>query len=37
LFYQIDFKSTFFLSINKFMPNKIRDAILLQQMNIKVK
>jgi len=37
LFYQIDFKSAFFLSLNKFLPIKVKDAILLNQMDIKVK
>lgn len=36
LFNQIDFKSTFFLWINKFLPRRIKDAILVNYMNIKV-
>lgn len=36
LFNQVDFMSTFFLFINRFLPKGIRDAILLNHMNIKV-
>lgn len=34
---QVDFMSTFFLFLNRFLPRSIRDAILLNHMNIKVK
>lgn len=37
LFNQIDFMSTFFLWINQVLPRRIRDAILVNYMNIKVK
>ena len=33
---QVDFMSTFFLCLNKFLPMKIRDAILINHMDIKV-
>jgi short-subunit dehydrogenase len=36
LFNQIDFMSTFFLWLNQFLPKAIRDAILINHMNIKV-
>ena len=36
LFNQIDFMSTFFLWINQVLPRSIRDAILVNHMNIKV-
>ncbi len=34
---QVDFMSTFFLFLNRFLPRRIRDAILLSHMDIKVK
>jgi short-subunit dehydrogenase len=34
---QIDFKSTYFLGLNRFLPKGARDAILLNVMDIKVK
>jgi short-subunit dehydrogenase len=34
-FNQIDFRSTFFLWLNKFLPMSMRDFILLNYMNIK--
>lgn len=36
LFNQVDFMSTFFLGLNKFLPQKIKDKILLDHMNINV-
>jgi short-subunit dehydrogenase len=33
---QIDFKSRLFLHLNRFLPEKLRDMILLNQMDIKV-
>lgn len=33
---QVDFMSTFFLFLNKFLPRSVRDAILLNHMDIKV-
>ncbi|MBW2674894.1 MAG: SDR family NAD(P)-dependent oxidoreductase [Deltaproteobacteria bacterium] len=36
LFNQIDFMSTFFLWINQVLPRRMRDAILVNHMNIKV-
>lgn len=33
---QVDFMSTFFLFLNKFLPRAIRDAILVNHMDIKV-
>ncbi|MDO9515527.1 MAG: SDR family NAD(P)-dependent oxidoreductase, partial [Syntrophales bacterium] len=36
LFNQIDFMSTFFLWLNQVLPRSIRDAILINHMNIKV-
>jgi NAD(P)-dependent dehydrogenase (short-subunit alcohol dehydrogenase family) len=33
---QIDFKSRFFLTLNRFLPTPIRDRILLDQMDIRV-
>ncbi len=36
LFNQIDFMSTFFLWLNQFLPRRMRDAILVNHMNIKV-
>lgn len=36
LFNQIDFKSKVFLSLNKFLPQGMKDAILLRQMDIRV-
>jgi len=33
---QVDFKSTVFLFLNKFLPKTIRDFILLSHMNIRV-
>ena len=36
LFNQIDFKSRLFLSLNRIMPRRMRDAILLSQMDIRV-
>ena len=36
-FYQVDFMSSFFLLLNKFLPMRIRDGILLNHMDIKVK
>jgi len=33
---QVDFMSTFFLFLNKYLPRSVRDAILLNHMNIKV-
>lgn len=35
-FYQIDFMSSVFLVLNRFLPCKLRDAILLNHMDIKV-
>jgi len=35
-FNQVDFMSTFFLFINRFLPSKIRDRILINHMDIKV-
>ena len=35
LFNQIDFKSRLFLSLNRFLPTPMKDAILLSQMDIK--
>lgn len=35
LFNQIDFMSSFFLWLNQFLPKSIRDAILVNHMNIK--
>jgi len=32
---QIDFMSTFFLILNRFLPVRLRDAILLHHMDIK--
>ncbi len=34
---QVDFMSTFFLFLNRFLPRSIRDGILLNHMDIKVK
>lgn len=34
---QVDFMSSFFLILNRFLPRFMRDAILLNHMNIKVK
>jgi short-subunit dehydrogenase len=36
LFNQIDFMSSFFLWLNQFLPRRIRDAILVNHMHIKV-
>ena len=36
LFSQVDFKSRVFLSINKFLPQGIKDAMLLRTMDIRV-
>ncbi|EMY69149.1 oxidoreductase, short chain dehydrogenase/reductase family protein [Leptospira vanthielii serovar Holland str. Waz Holland = ATCC 700522] len=36
LFNQVDFMSTFFLGLNRFLPQKIKDKILLNHMNINV-
>lgn len=36
LFNQVDFMSTFFLGLNKFLPQKLKDKILLDHMNINV-
>ncbi len=36
LFNQIDFQSKFFLCLNQFLPRRIRDAILVNHMDIKV-
>jgi short-subunit dehydrogenase len=36
LFNQIDFMSSFFLWLNQFLPNSIKDAILINHMDIKV-
>ncbi len=36
LFNQIDFMSSFFLKLNQFLPNSIKDAILINHMDIKV-
>jgi short-subunit dehydrogenase len=36
LFNQIDFMSTFFLTLNRFLPAKIRDRILVHHMDIEV-
>lgn len=36
LFNQIDFMSSFFLWLNQFLPKSVRDAILVNHMNIKV-
>jgi short-subunit dehydrogenase len=36
LFNQIDFQSKFFLWLNQFLPRKLRDAILVNHMDIKV-
>jgi short-subunit dehydrogenase len=36
LFNQIDFKSKMFLGLNRVLPRRIRDEILLRQMDIKV-
>ena len=36
LFNQIDFMSSFFLWLNQFLPRSLRDAILVNHMNIKV-
>jgi short-subunit dehydrogenase len=36
LFNQVDFKSRVFLSINKFLPQGIKDAMLLRTMDIRV-
>ncbi|MGC9323820.1 MAG: SDR family NAD(P)-dependent oxidoreductase [Desulfomonilia bacterium] len=33
---QVDFMSTFFLALNKFLPTAVKDAILLNHMDIKV-
>jgi short-subunit dehydrogenase len=33
---QVDFMSTFFLFLNRFLPKRLRDAILLSHMDIKV-
>ncbi len=35
-FNQIDFQSKFFLCLNQFLPRKLRDAILVNHMDIKV-
>ncbi len=35
LYNRIDFKSTLFLSLNRILPRRLRDEILLRQMNIK--
>ncbi len=35
-FYQIDFMSSVFLILNRFLPCRVRDAILLKHMDIKV-
>jgi len=35
LFNQLDFRSTVFLLLNRFLPTSIRDAILLSQMDIR--
>jgi short-subunit dehydrogenase len=34
---QIDFKSRFFMTLNRFLPGPLRDRILLDQMDIRVK
>lgn len=34
-FYQIDFMSTVFLMLNRFLPRPVRDAILIKHMDIK--
>ena len=36
LFNQVDFMSSFFLWLNQFLPRSVRDAILVNHMNIKV-
>lgn len=36
LHYQVDFMSSFFLVLNKFLPQSVKDAILLNHMDIKV-
>jgi len=36
IFNQVDFMSTFFLWLNQFLPRRLRDAILVNHMNIKV-
>ncbi len=36
LFNQIDFMSSFFLWLNQFLPNSVKDAILINHMDIKV-
>jgi len=36
LFNQVDFMSSFFLWLNQFLPRSLRDAILVNHMNIKV-
>jgi len=36
LFNQVDFKSRVFLSINRVLPQRMKDAILLRQMDIRV-
>jgi hypothetical protein len=36
LYNQIDLKSKVFLSLNKLLPQPVRDAILLRQMDIRV-
>ena len=33
---QIDYMSTFFLGLNKYLPRSIRDRILLRHMDIEV-
>jgi hypothetical protein len=36
LFNQVDFKSKVFLGVNNFLPQPVKDAILLRTMDIKV-
>ncbi|ABZ92652.1 Short chain dehydrogenase [Leptospira biflexa serovar Patoc strain 'Patoc 1 (Ames)'] len=36
LFNQVDFMSSFFLGLNRFLPQKLKDKILLDHMNINV-
>ena len=36
LYNQFEFKSTLFMSLNRVLPRRMRDAILLRQMDIRV-
>jgi hypothetical protein len=36
LFNQVDFKSKVFLGVNNFLPQPVKDAILLRTMDIRV-